>query len=311
MKEILLSLIALFVFSLHACTQDQKKQNEKSKETKAKAVSTAGNGFSSIAEMPKKLKEISGIVKDGDFFWAISDNPKSDIYKLDLAGTVVQQLRLKNIPVTDVEDVTADADYLYIADTGDNDGSRGERQIIKIKKAGIGSSEISDVAGEIIHFSFPAQGDIQKKKQNENDCEAIISYKGALYLFTKRRNDKQTELFMLSEKAGIQVPKSIARFNSKGLITGATINKGGNEVALAGYQNGHKQPFIWLLSAFTGNNFFSGQQKNYVLTKDEKNWQVESITYKDDAALFFACEETPDFPATLYLITKDQLKSTK
>ena len=308
MKKIILPLIALLVVSFNACTQDQKKEKGKKKETKTEAVSKSNNSFSTIAEMPKKLKEISGIVKDGNFFWAISDNPKSDIYKLDLSGNVVQQLRLKNTPVTDVEDVTVDAVYLYIADIGDNNGNRGERQIIKIKKSDIGTGEKEDVDGEVIRFSFPSKGDVQKKKKNENDCEAIISYKGALYLFTKRRNDKQTELFMLSEKAGMQVPKSIALFNSKGLITGATINSVGNEVALAGYQNGHKKPFIWLLSAFIGNNFFSGQQQNYVLANDEKNWQVESITYKDNAALFFACEETPDYPATLYLITKDQLK---
>lgn len=98
--------------------------------------------------------------------------------------------------------------------------------------------------GEIIRFSFPELEDMQKKKKNEYDCEALISFNDAIYLFTKRRNDLQTELFMLPKIVESQVPKSIGVFNSKGLITGASINSAGTEVALVGYQHGHKHPFI-------------------------------------------------------------------
>jgi hypothetical protein len=307
MKKIILPLIALLIFSCNDSAQDKIKGKKKDTTINSDAVST-DNHFSIIAVMHKKMKQVSGIVKDGNFLWAICDNPKSDIYKLDLSGNVVQQLQLKDIQVTDVEDLTVDANYLYIADVGDNDGNRGERQIIKINKAAIGNEKKVGVDGEIIQFSFPSQGDIQKKKKNENDCEAIISYKDALYLFTKRRNDKQTELFVLSKKIGMQTPKSVAMFNSEGLITGAAINSAGSEVALVGYESDHKQPFIWVLSAFNGNNFFSGQHERYQLSDDGKSWQVEGITYKDNTSLLFTCEETPDIPAALYLISKDQLK---
>lgn len=285
----------------------KKEEKKKDKEITKEEVSLVNNNIPAIAQMPKKLKEISGIVKDGNFLWAISDNPKADIYKLDLSGNVVQQITLKNNTVSDVEDVTADANYLYIEDVGDNDGNRTERQIIKIKKSAIGNGEKADVEGEAIRFSFPPQSGVQTKKENENDCEAIISYKDALCLFTKRRSDKQTQLFMLPKTPGRQVPKAIALFDSKGLITGAAINDAGDEVALVGYQKGHQQPFIWLLSGFTGNNFFSGQQQQYVLTNDDKDWQVEGITYKDNNKLFFTCEATDDFAATLYVIAKENL----
>lgn len=304
MKIKILSLISFILLSCNTPTKDKKKEKKNTGETSTVAISNEKNNFSVIAQMPKKLKELSGIAKDGNYIWAISDDPKTDIYKIDLSGNVVQQLRMKNITVSDVEDVTVDEEYLYIADVGDNDGSRGERQVIKIKKATIGTNEKVDVDGEIIRFSFPAQGDMQKKNNNEYDCEALISFKDALYLFTKRRNDLQTELFMLPKTAGSGIPKSIGVFNSKGLITGASINGVGSEVALVGYQHGHKQPFIWMLTNFSGNNFFSGKQKEYVLTNDETDWQVESVTYKDDRTLLFGCEETKDEPATLYSIDK-------
>lgn len=306
MKKIILPLVAFIVLSCNATQKKVKEATQKTEQAAVERASTGNNNFSAIAKMPKKLNELSGIAKDGNFIWAISDNPKALIYKLDLSGNVVQQLRLKKIKVTDVEDVTVDEQYLYIADVGDNDGSRGGRQIIKIKKATIGSGEKVDVEGEVIQFSFPAHA--EKKKNNEYDCEALVNFNGALYLFTKRRNDLQTELFMLAKTTGNQVPKSIALFNSKGLVTGASINSTGTELALVGYQQGHKQPFIWMLSGFSGNNFFSGKQRQYVLRNDKKEWQVESVTYKDDGTIYFGCEKTKDEPATLYIIDKKSMK---
>src|SRR4030095_12027516 len=86
-------------------------------------------------ELPKELKEISGIVKDGDALWAISDNRNVDVYKLDLSGNIIQQLHISNVALRDVEAITADKDYLYIGDVGDNDGTRDERTIIRVLKS--------------------------------------------------------------------------------------------------------------------------------------------------------------------------------
>ncbi|MDB5119628.1 MAG: hypothetical protein JWN56_846 [Sphingobacteriales bacterium] len=300
-------LFLCFIAANCSACQNKKNKTGNSKNhpnelsNNAKVPSEGKNEkFSIVAEMPKKLKEISGIVKDGDFLWAISDDQKADIFKLDLSGNIVQKLHLSNLTVTDVEDVTTDSDYLYIADVGDNDGTRQERQIIKIKKSEIPTAAESDVTGQAIRFTFPAQSGVQTKKTNENDCESILIYKESLYLFTKRRDDKQTELFKLTKKAGNQIPRAISLFNSKGLITGAALNAQGTEVSLVGYHGGHKQPFIWKLSSFMGDDFFSGKQQEYVLNEDQKDWQVEAVTYKDDGTLLFACEKTPDFAAAIY-----------
>lgn len=307
MKNTLLPFALLILLSCNASTK-QKKGKESGKEIGIEASAiTSGTSFTTIAKLPKKLKEVSGIKADGAYLWAICDNPQSPVYKLLLSGEPVQELRLGNIPVSDVEDVTTDADYLYIADVGDNDGKRQERQVIKIKKASLGTEKEVQAQGEIIRFSFPASGG-GKKKDNDYDCEAILSYGNALYLFTKRRGDDKTELFMLSKTPGEQVPKSIALFDSQGLITGAALNESGTEVVLTGYQKGHRQPFLLLLTGFGNNNFFSGQQRRLALAAGTEDWQVESITFKDARSLLFACEATPDHPATLYGIDKDRIK---
>lgn len=299
-------LCFIAAFNLSACQGKKSKKGHKKHQedelstNSPNSIPSENNKFSIVANMPKKLKEISGIVKDENFLWAISDDPKADIFKLDLSGNIIQKIHLSNLTVTDVEDVTADAEYLYIADVGDNDGTRQERQIIKIKKSEIPTGATAEVAGQTIRFTFPAQSGTHTKKTNENDCESLLSYKESLYLFTKRRDDKKTELFKLTKYTGVQTPKAISVFDSKGLVTGAAINEQGSEVSLVGYQGGHKNPFIWKLTSFKGDDFFSGKQQEYVLDETTKDWQVESVTYNSDGTLLFACEKTPDFGAAIY-----------
>ena len=306
-RSLILALCFITV-NLSACQDKKHKkghkkhQKEQLSTNEESAAVSLDDKFTLIAEMPKKLKELSGIVKDGDYLWAISDNPKAGIFKLDLKGNVVQELHLNSLTMTDVEDVTADAEFVYIADVGDNDGTRKERQIIKIKKSEIPSGAEVNVTGQVIHFTFPAQSGTHTKKTNENDCESLLTYKESLYLFTKRRDDKQTELYKLTKNAGDQTPEAISEFNSKGLITGAAINEQGTEVSLVGYQGGHKSPFIWNFASFKSDDFFSGDHQVYVLDNDDKDWQVESVTYAADGTLLFGCEKTPDFAAAIYKI---------
>jgi hypothetical protein len=263
-------------------------------------------------ELKKELKEISGLVRDGDFLWAIADN-KGDVYKLDLSGNVVQQVHLTNVTVSDVEAVAVDANYLYVGDVGDNEGVRAQRTVIRIAKDALGKGRKVNVSGEQIHFTFPDEGNVKKKKTNNYDCEAMFCYKDVLYVFTKRRDDGRTELYTLSSLPGTTKAKNVATFKTKGLITDACINAAGTEVALVGYDEGHTKPFIWILSNFQKNDFFSGVQQRFELTNEKRlDWQVESIAYGDHDSFYIACERTKDVPNTLYRIQrKELLHSTK
>src|SRR6476620_8674280 len=90
--------------------------------------------FSMTKVLPKGLKEISGLARDGNTLWSISDDNKAPIYQLDLSGNVVQQFRIPGINLEDVEAVSADRNYVYIGDIGDSDGQREARQIIRVPK---------------------------------------------------------------------------------------------------------------------------------------------------------------------------------
>lgn len=257
--------------------------------------------------LPKELKEISGITASGKDIWAITDKPHATVYRLDLSGNLKQQVEITNAEATDVEAVAADADYIYIGDVGDNTGTRMERKIIKVAKAAIKGEKDAKVTGEVIEFAFAGGGQTESKKQNNFDCESLLSYKDSLYVFTKDRQDKETRLFVLPKTGGKHTARFIDSFDSKGLITDAAINPANNELALTGYHKGHKFPFILVFSNFSGNDFFSGDHKKIHLADKSWDWQLEGITYGNDNTVYFACEGTKQVAATFYGIKRENL----
>ncbi|MFL5774504.1 MAG: hypothetical protein ACJ75F_15175 [Flavisolibacter sp.] len=270
------------------------------------AYGQGSNVFSLEKHLPKELKEISGVTKDGNALWAIADNSKNALYKLDLSGNISQKYIVNNVDFINAEAVTNDQHYVYIGDVGDNAGTRPFRSIIRISKSDLNNK--NTVRGEEIRFTFPDEGIIKKKKQNDFDCEAIMNFHDSIYLFTKRRDDGRTELYVLPKSPGSYVARSIGIFKVKGLITDAAVNPDGNEIAIIGYDEGHTNPFIYVFNNFSGNNFFSGTHKRYELTANKKiGWQVESISYADNDSFFISCEKTADVPNTLYRISKSEL----
>jgi hypothetical protein len=257
--------------------------------------------------LPQELKEVSGLTAIGEHVWVITDKPKSRVFKLDAAGKLLQVVNVSNIPAVDVEAVTSDDAFIYLGDVGDNLGDRVERKIIKLAIANIPSGSDVQVTGESIDFTFPAEIVAQSKKQNNFDCEALLSFKDSLYVFTKDREDKETRLYVIPKAPGKHTARYINTFNSDGLITDAAINKQNNELALIGYHKGHQYPFIYLFNDFQGDDFFSGNHKKINLTDGKWDWQLEGITYSADNVVYFSCEGTNQVPATFYGIGRDDI----
>ena len=259
--------------------------------------------------LEKPLTEISGINADGENIWAITDKPHAVAYKLNQKGELIQEVTVKNIQAIDVEAVTSDSAYVYIGDVGDNDGGREERQIIKFSKAQAGNEKEVEVEGEIITFRFADEQTTESKKKNNFDCESLMCMGDSLYLFTKRREDHKTELFVLPKTAGNHIARSLGIFDTHGLVTDATVNAQNTELALCGYNKGHKFPFILLFKNFSGNNFFGGQMERIELADKPWDWQIEGITYGKDNKVYFSCEETKEVKSTLYSIERAKIGS--
>lgn len=257
--------------------------------------------------LPKELKEISGITSIGDHLWVITDKPKSRVFKLDAQGKLLQIVNVSNVEATDVEAIASDATFIYLGDVGDNMGDRVERKIIRIAIASIPAGDEVEVNGDTIEFTFPGEAVVETKKQNNYDCESMLSFKDSLYCFTKDREDKETRLFVIPKAPGKYAARYINTFNSEGLITDAALNRAGNELALIGYHKGHTYPFIYLFNNFQGNNFFSGKHQKIELADKKWDWQLEGITYGNNNNLYFSCEETKEVTATLYGINRGNI----
>lgn len=267
------------------------------------------NGLLLKKELPKALKEVSGICYQNNNIWAISDKPHPNFFRLDANGNVLQEIELKNATVTDVEAITSDGSYLFIGDVGDNNGSRPSRSIYKVAINKIDKEPQSNVVGEKISFTFSDEGVGAGKKSNDFDCEAIVPFNDSLYLITKRRTDDQSELYVIPKTPGTHVARLISKLDTKGLITDAAINPQKNQLALAGYEKGHEHPFVILIKNFKGNDLFSGSIERIELSENNKEWQMEGITFKSNDVLYLSCEETKNNPATIYSTKTSMLNS--
>ncbi|MDQ6813314.1 MAG: hypothetical protein M3040_06250 [Bacteroidota bacterium] len=261
--------------------------------------------------LSKELKEISGITAVGDNIWAITDKPRARVFKLDATGKLLQTVNVMNVEAADVEAVSSDKDFVYLGDVGDNTGDRLERKIIKIAISKIPAGAEVQLAADTINFTFPDEATTTDKKQNNFDCESLLSFKDSLYVFTKDREDKETKLYVIPKTPGNYVARYINTFNSDGLVTDAAVNKSNTELALIGYHKGHVYPFIYLFTGFKGNDFFSGEQQKIELANKDWDWQLEGITYNNKDIVYFSCEGTEDVPATFYGINRDDIFKLK
>lgn len=250
-------------------------------------------------QLPKILEEVSGIQydKNRDAFWMLNDSGnKSHVYLVSEKGVILRTLKIdaKN---RDWEDLTMDAEgNLYIGDFGNNRNDRKDLHIIKVKKEDLESNQ--KVAVEKIYFSFPEQKAFPpKKKKRYYDVEAFFEWEGNFYIFTKSRVKNKvgrTFLYKLNniqdykpaKKYGIFDAQLIADFTTcpekNCWITGADITKDGKKVVLLNHKS------AWVFSNFEGDNFFSGDVKEYPFGHES---QKESITFKKTNMIYVADED--------------------
>ena len=159
--------------------------------------------------------------------------------------------------------------------------------IYKIAKNDFNSSD--SIEAQIIYFNYPEQSDFTPSNDHNFDCEAIISVKNKLYIFSKNRGNAKTDLYRLPKVPGTYDAEYITTFDATGLITGATHHLENKPMlALLGIENNETAlPFVWLFYDFTEDHFFNGQQKKIELTLEGK---MEAICFLNADQLLFSKE---------------------
>ncbi len=237
-----LLFVSLFLFSVLSAGCNSASET---------ATSSPAATAKKITKLDNQVDETSGLIFHDNSFWTINDSgDKPKLYRLDSStGEVTQTVRLSNAKNNDWEDITQDEHYIYIGDTGNNNGSRKTFQIYKVAKSSITSEADISVEAEIIEFSYEDQPSLLIAYAHDFDCEALAIINGKLTLFTKNWSSNNTNCYQI-EPTG--AAKKIASFESNGLITGAHYNTSNDELVMVGYQRSDKkEPFIFRIASYS------------------------------------------------------------
>ncbi len=309
-----LAAINTFSFSQAGCTDPAANNFNPGALTNDGSCTYNTSSLSVIAKgsLISNVTESSGLVFTNGAMWTHNDSGNSsNIFKVDTGNAaLLQNVTITNFPNVDWEDITADANYIYVGDFGNNNGTRTDLKILKIDKSQLTSTLAAiSVTAQAINFSYSDQVSFASSSTHNFDCESVISIANSLYIFTKDRGDLQTRVYKLSKTPGTYTVSPYTSYNVNGLVTGADYNPVTQEVALIGYKSGHKNSFLWFLNDFASDLFFSGNKRRVELGNSIVDWQTEGITYISANEFFISCE-TSDPPATLYRTAKSLIVPT-
>jgi hypothetical protein len=254
-----------------------------------------------IGVLTPSVPESSGLCWTNGELWTHNDSGNnSEFYRIDTSNaSILQKVTVINYPNNDWEEISSDNLYIYIGDFGNNNGNRTDLKVLRIRKDSISSAFNATVNATAIRFVYSDQTNYASSSNTNFDCEAMIPYGNYLYLFSKNRGDFKTRVYKLSKTPGSYTIAPHTSYNVNGEITGASYNSNINEIVLIGYLSSKKNSFLWFLSDFSGDLFFSGNKRRIEIGSSQSMWQTEGVAYTSGKELFISCE-TSDNPASLY-----------
>lgn len=230
------------------------------------------------------IKETSGLIYWNDLLWTHNDDSDNTLYEINpSSGKTEQKITIRQLKVNDWEEIQHDKNYLYFGDFGNNyKGNRTDLRIFRKLKT---SDQL-----DTISFHYPEQTDFSVQKANSTnfDCEAFLVTDSVIYLFTKEWSTLKTTLYKIPNKPGKYHAQRINSFNSNGLITGGAYNPERNAIVLTGYSK-TLSPFLYILSDFRKDDFFSGKQQRLKINK--RFLQVESVAFINSTKIALTSEQ--------------------
>jgi hypothetical protein len=263
-----------------------------------------------VSVLNNEVRETSGLANVNGKIYTHNDSGSSNLlYEINATtGDVIRSITVNGATNVDWEDLAYDGTYLYIADTGNNLGNRSDLKIYKILKNDLDIN--NTVNSETIAFSYADQTRFTYDPfTTPYDAEALIAYHGQLYIFTKNWENYTSKVYSIPTEPGNYEVTSISEKALDVMVTGADSNEAGSSVALVGYTNPYDEniqfkSMIVKLSAFTGNNFFSGSIAEYEIENSQRVGQVEAILFNTPSEFYLSAEgvtkDSVEYPAKLY-----------
>lgn len=258
--------------------------------------------FVQVTPLSPSLGESSGLL-----FWngkIITHNDSGGdaaLFEIDsLTGNFSRKVVIANAGNNDWEDITADSNYIYIGDMGNNAGDRTNLRIYRISQNDYWNTPNDTVFADTIRFAYADQTVFTYQPEATNyDCEALASIGDSLYLFTKNWVNAKTYIYVLPKQPGdYLVPKSDSIF-VQGLITGADFHAPSNRLILCGYT---QFPFVVEMNQPLANPFHQNSFVRYNLPNTALI-QLEAIVAFADNQYYLTAETFQSIAVRLYRLS--------
>jgi len=242
-------------------------------------------------KLSKIISETSGLEYHNDLLVTHNDSGNdASLYYLDDSGKIIHTRKFDAIENNDWEDLTADENFIYIADMGNNFDTRENLMVIKVSK------DIYDKNYEIIKFYYPEQSDFKFKLKSQFDAEAIISVDESLLIFTKNREKKITDIYKIPKKAGSYAAKKIGSLNTNSIVTGGDYEKDLNLLVLTSTIDFKEYYFLKI------ENFDLSKKKHLInmFKIPLKKTQIEAVKIIDSFNFWLSSENEKNGSPYLY-----------
>jgi hypothetical protein len=248
-------------------------------------------------KLSKIIGETSGLEYHNDLLVTNNDSGNDpSLYYLDYSGKIIYTRKFDAIENNDWEDLTADENFIYIADMGNNFDTRENLMVIKVSK------DINDKNYEIINFYYPEQRDFGFKLKSQFDAEAIISLDEFLLIFTKNRAKKITDIYKVPKKAGSYAAKKIGSLNTNSIVTGGDYKKDLDLLVLTSTMDFKEYYFLKLENFDLSKNYYSIDMFQIPIKKT----QIEAVKIIDNHTFWLTSEnEKNGYPYLYKFSTKD------
>ena len=246
-------------------------------------------------ELPKEINETSGLeIINNNFITHNDSGGDPVVYEFNQNGVIINRYNINddseyNLENVDWEDLGADGEYLYIADTGNNFGTRKDLKLIKVDPSN------NFQAINEINISYKDQESFLPKLRHKFDAEGLTIIDDQIALFSKDRDSLNTDIYFIPTNGGPL--SSINTFNVNALITGADYDNNLGLLALISYDSDGNQ-YIILFQNFNpkGKNSF----KKFRIPIDKS--QMESIKIINKNEFWITSEDEGRGHPTLFKI---------
>ena len=234
--------------------------------------------------LPLEINETSGLEYYNKNFLTHNDSGgKPILYEFNKDGKIVSEHSINNCGVNDDwEDITADNENIYVANSGNNFGTRENLAILVLDK------ENNFKCKGLIQFRYKRQNNFESRNRHPYDSEGLISVDDELIIFSKDREDLITELYSLPKIPGDYEIEPLYSYQVNSLITGADYSKELKLVALVGYDFAGNQ-FLYTIKDFERNNLDNSKLRKFKIPVGKA--QIEAIKIIDESSFWITSED--------------------